>query len=139
MNTIHKATAALLLLVMAAQMFLAASGAAGHDFGPHKALGYVTFVLPLVLAIVAALARKPRRAVVLPVVIAALVSLQVLIAKVAEHLDAPYLFGLHGLNGVVILALAGAVQRSKAYVWPTSETPNPSWGAESTSSKPRDR
>ncbi|MEV6850773.1 DUF6220 domain-containing protein [Actinoplanes sp. NPDC051411] len=112
MRSVHKAAAALLLLVMAAQMFLAASGAAGRDFGPHRALGYVTFVLPLLVAVVAAAARQPRRQLLLPVAIAVLVSIQVLIAKIAENMDdtaGHYVFGLHGLVGMLVLALAGAV------------------------------
>jgi hypothetical protein len=112
MRSVHKAAAALRLLVMAAQMFLAASGAAGRDFGPHKALGYVTFVLPLLVAVVAVAARQPRRRILLPVTIAVLVSIQVLIAKIAESMDdtaGHYVFGLHGLVGLLVLALTGAV------------------------------
>jgi hypothetical protein len=112
MKTVHKAAAALLLLVMAAQMFLAASGAAGRDFGPHRALGYVTFVLPLIVAALAAAARLPRRQILLPVAIAALVSVQVLIAKIAENMDdtaGHYVFGLHGLVGLLVLGLTGVI------------------------------
>jgi heme A synthase len=85
------------------------------DFGPHRALGYVTFVLPLLVAVGAATARRPRRArrqILLPVAIAVLVSIQVLIAKIAENMDdtaGHYVVGLHGLLGMLVLALIGAV------------------------------
>jgi hypothetical protein len=116
MRRIFAGLAGLNLLVVLVQFYLAAVGAfadlpTDESFDAHRALGYVTFVLPVLMAIWAPLAGLPRRFLGLSLAMAALVSVQVLIAKVAEGLDdgGTWLFGLHGINGLVILAVAGAV------------------------------
>ena len=120
-RTAFAALAILLLLVVVAQFFFAATGAfssAPHDesFRPHHALGYVIFVVPVVMAAVAALARMPGRLIALPALIAGLTSVQVLIAEVARGLGedtaaGQFVFGLHAVNGLVILAVARAIVR----------------------------
>jgi hypothetical protein len=109
------------MLVVLAQFFLAASGAfnsASNDeaFRPHRALGYVVFLLPLVMAVVAALARMPGRLIWLAVLVAALDSVQVAIAKIAEAVGddstaGQLIFGLHALNGLVVVGVVGLLVR----------------------------
>jgi hypothetical protein len=113
--------AILLLLVVVAQFYLAASGAfstASNDesFRPHRALGYVVFLLPVVMAIVAALVRMPGRLIAMAALVAGLTAVQVLIAKVAEASGdgttaGELIFGLHAVNGLIILAVAGMIVR----------------------------
>jgi bacteriorhodopsin len=113
--------ATLLVLVVVAQFFLAASGAFSaspndESFAPHRALGWVAFALPVVLAVVGALARVPGRLIGLAALVAGLVSVQVLIAKLADGLGdtstaGQLLFGLHGIGGLAILAVTGTIVR----------------------------
>jgi hypothetical protein len=113
--------AILLMLVVVAQFFLAASGAfstAPNDesFRPHRALGYVIFLLPVVMTIVAALARMPGRLVGMTALVAGLTVVQVVIAKLAEAFGdstaaGQLIFGLHGVNGLVMLAVVGMIVR----------------------------
>jgi hypothetical protein len=115
------ALATLLLLVVIAEFYFAASGAfgaaSGNDsFRPHHALGYVIFLLPLVMAIVAALARMPGRLIGLTALVAGLTGVQVLIAKVAMAIGdgstaGQLVFGLHAVNGLALLAVVGMVFR----------------------------
>jgi hypothetical protein len=106
-----------LVLVIVIQFFLAASGAfdaAPNDesFQPHRALGYGALLLAVVLTVVAALARMPGRLIGMCGLIAGLVLVQGLIRAVADAFDdAAVIFGLHGINALVILALAGTVAR----------------------------
>ena len=119
----------LLSIVVVAQFFFAAVGAfddapTADSFGVHRALGYVVFGLPIVLAAVAAVARAPRRLVVLAVTVAGLTAAQVLIAKLAEGLGTDtrggqLVFGLHALGGLAILLTVGlAVRRASAWARP---------------------
>jgi hypothetical protein len=113
--------AILLMLVVVAQFFLAATGAfnaAPNDeaFRAHRAMGYVAFLLPVAMTIVAALARMPGRLVGLAALVAGLVVVQVVIAKLAEasgdsSTAGQLIFGLHGVTGLVILAVAGMIIR----------------------------
>jgi hypothetical protein len=106
--------AALFLLAVVVQFFLAASGAfntAPNDesFRPHRTLGYVIFLLAVVLVIVAALARM----------VAGLVVVQVLIAALARAFDTgditttagQLVFGLHAVNGLAIVAVSVRILR----------------------------
>ena len=113
--------AILLLLIVVAQFFFAASGAFStapqdESFRPHHALGYVIFLLPVLMAVVAALARMPGRFIGMPALVAGLTSVQVLIAVLAEDAGdsttaGQLIFGLHAVNGLVILAVAGMIVR----------------------------
>jgi hypothetical protein len=117
--------ATLLVLMVVAQFFLAASGAfdtAPNDesFQPHRALGYVILLLPVVMTIVAALARMPGRLIGMTALVAGLTVVQVVIAVLARAFNdtgdtsttaGQLVFGLHAVNGLIILAVAGTVAR----------------------------
>ncbi len=125
MRRLFAGLAVLLVLAVVAQFFLAASGAfdtAPNDesFRPHRALGYVIFLLPVLMAIVAALGRMPGRLIGMTGLVAGLVAVQVVIAQVAKAFNdtgdtsttaGQLVFGLHAVNGLVIMAVAGTIVR----------------------------
>ncbi|WP_245665613.1 DUF6220 domain-containing protein [Actinoplanes subtropicus] len=123
--------AVLQLLIVLAQFYLAATGAFSakpndEAFEPHKALGYVTFIVPVVMAIVAAAGRLPGRLTGLSALIAGLVTVQVVVAKIAESLGddgtaGPLLFGLHALVALVIVAAVGDLARRSRELWRADE------------------
>jgi Family of unknown function (DUF6220) len=115
--------ATLLVLVVVAQFFLAASAAfdtAPNDesFQTHRALGYGIVLFAIVLTIVAALARMPGRLIGMTGLVAGLGVVQSLIRTIADAFNGPgetsttagnLVFGLHAVNALVILAVAGTV------------------------------
>jgi Family of unknown function (DUF6220) len=117
--------ATLLVLVVVTQFFLAASGAfstASKDesFQPHRALGYGILLFAVLLTIVAALARMPGRLIGMTGLVAGLTVGQPLIAVLADAFNGTddtsttagqLIFGLHAVNGLAILAVAGTVAR----------------------------
>jgi len=117
--------ATLLVLVVVAQFFLAASGAfdtAPNDesFQPHRALGYGIVLFAILVTVVAALARMPGRLIGMTALVAGLAVVQGLIRALAAAFNdtgntsttaGRLIFGLHAVNGLVILALAGNVAR----------------------------
>ncbi|WP_280249460.1 DUF6220 domain-containing protein [Nocardia abscessus] len=113
--------AALLLLAVIAQFYLAASGAydtapVEESFQPHRTLGYMILVFALVLTIAAAIARMPRRLVGLAGLVTGLVIGQSVIREVARAVgDASsgghLVFGLHAINGLVIIGVIGMIVR----------------------------
>jgi hypothetical protein len=111
--------AALLVLVVVAQFFLAASAAfdtapKDESFGAHRTLGFVIVLFALLLTVVAALARMPGRLIGMTALVAGLSALQGLIRAVAEAFGDPagtVVFGLHAVNALAVLALAGTVAR----------------------------
>jgi hypothetical protein len=113
--------ALLLVLVVVVQFFLAAAGAFSdapkdESFKPHLALGYVVFFLPLLMALVAWLARLPGRFIGMVALVAVLDSVQVGIAEVAraagdDTTAGRLIFGLHAVNGLAIMAVAATVCR----------------------------
>ena len=124
MRKVFAGLAVMLTLLVVAQFFFAATGgfsAAPNEesFAPHHALGYVIFVLPLVMCAVGALARVPGRLIGLSALVAGLTAVQVLLAEIAKSIGdsgngitaGPLVFGLHGLNGLAILAVAGTIVR----------------------------
>ena len=123
--------AVLQLLIVLAQFCLAATGAFSakpkdEAFEPHKALGYVTFVVPVVMAIVAGAGRLPGRLTGLSALVAGLVTVQVIVAKIAEALGdegtaGPLLFGLHALVALVIVAVVGDLARRSRDLWRPAE------------------
>jgi hypothetical protein len=123
MRKVFAGLAILLTLVVVAQFFLAASGAfdtAPNDvsFRPHRALGYVVLLVPVLMTIVAALARMPGRLIGAAGLVAGLAAVQVAIAELAKAFgdDASttagqVVFGLHGVNGLVIMGLVVRIVR----------------------------
>jgi Family of unknown function (DUF6220) len=113
--------ATLLLLIVIAQFFFAATGAFStapneESFETHRALGYVIFLVPVVMVVVAALARMPGRLIGMAALISGLTTVQVVIAIVArafgESTTAGQLvFGLHAVNGLALLAVTGTIVR----------------------------
>ncbi|MEV4139325.1 DUF6220 domain-containing protein [Dactylosporangium sp. NPDC049742] len=125
MRKLFAGLAILLVLAVVAQFYFAASGAfstAPNDesFRPHRALGYVIFLLAVLLTIVAALARMPGRLIGMAGLAAGLVVVQVVIAVLARAFNdtgdtsttaGQLVFGLHAINGLAIMAAAGNVAR----------------------------
>lgn len=115
--------AILLMLAVVAQFYFAATGAfstAPNDesFREHRAVGWVIFFLPVLMAIVAALARMPGRLVGLAGLVAGLASVQVAIALIAKAFAGgdsatvgQFVFGLHAVNGLLIMAVVGMIVR----------------------------
>jgi cytochrome b len=113
------------VLVVVAQFFLAAKGAfdtapKDESFQPHRALGYGIVLLAILLTIVGALARMPGRLIGFTALVAGLGIGQALIRAIASALDdtggtsttaGTLVFGLHAVNGLVIMAVAGTVAR----------------------------
>src|SRR5262245_34483009 len=124
MRKVFTGLANLLMLVVVAEFFFAASGAFGtgpdrDSYRPHHALGYVIFLLPLVMAIVAALARMPGRLIGMAALVAGLTGVQVVIAKLARAFGdtgdstavGQLIFGLHAVGGLGIVAVAAMIVR----------------------------
>jgi hypothetical protein len=117
--------AALLMLAVVAQFYLAASGAfstAPNDesFQPHRALGYGIFLLAVLTTIVAALARIPGRLIGMAGLVVGLTVVQVVIAVLARAFNdtgdtsttaGQLVFGLHAVNGLAIMGVVGTIVR----------------------------
>jgi cytochrome b561 len=125
MRRLFALLAALLVLAVVAQFFLAASGAFDtapkeESFQSHRALGYVIFLLAVLLTIVGALARMPGRLIGMAGLVAGLTVVQVVIAMLAKAFNdtgdtstaaGQLVFGLHAVNGLFILSTAGTVAK----------------------------
>lgn len=125
MRRVFAILATLLVLMVVAQFFLAASGAfdtAPNDesFQPHRALGYGIVLFGVLLTIVAAVARMPGRLIGMTALVAGLAALQGLIRAVAAAFNdtgdtattaGKLVFGLHAVNGLLILGTAATVAR----------------------------
>jgi hypothetical protein len=117
--------AIVLVLAVVAQFYFAATGAfdtapKDESFQAHRALGFGIVLFAVLLTIVAALARMPGRIIGMTGLIAGLGVGQGLIAALANAFDdtgdtsttaGQLVFGLHAINGLVILHLAGTVAR----------------------------
>jgi Family of unknown function (DUF6220) len=117
--------ATLLVLVVVAQFFLAASGAfdtapKDESFQSHRALGYGIVLFAALLTIVAALARMPGRLIGMTALVAGLTVVQALIRALADAFNdtggtgttaGTLVFGLHAVNGLIILAVTATVAR----------------------------
>ncbi|GGX22488.1 hypothetical protein GCM10010297_49570 [Streptomyces malachitofuscus] len=116
--------AAVLMLAVVVQFFLAGSGAfdtAPNDeaFRPHRALGYMVVLLALVTTLTAAVARVPGRLIGMSGLLAGLAVAQPLIAVVAKAFGdtgdtstaGQLVFGLHAVNGLIMMAVAGRILR----------------------------
>ncbi|MEV0492118.1 DUF6220 domain-containing protein [Streptomyces atratus] len=116
--------AAVLVLAIAVQFFLAGSGAfntAPNDesFRPHRALGYVIVLLAIVMALTTALARMPGRLVGMTGLLAGLGIAQPVIATIAKAFGdtdntttaGQLVFGLHAVNALIMVAVAVRIHR----------------------------
>jgi Family of unknown function (DUF6220) len=116
--------ASLQLLAVVAQFFLAASGAfdpAANDesFQTHRTLGAGIVLLAVLVTIVAAAARMPGRLIGMSGLVAGLAVVQSVIRAIAAAFDdtggsttaGQLVFGLHAVNGLAILAVAGMIVR----------------------------
>ncbi|GAA1881109.1 DUF6220 domain-containing protein [Asanoa iriomotensis] len=114
--------AALLMVVVVVQFFLAGSGAfddapVDEAFKPHRSLGYLTVALAIVLTLAAAVARMPGRVIGLSGLVAGLALLQPVIAVIAKGFGdegtttaaGQFAFGLHAVNGLIIMAVLRSV------------------------------
>ncbi len=116
--------ATLQMLAVVAQFFLAASGAfdtAPNDesFQTHRTLGAGIVLLAVLVTIVAAITRMPGRLIGMSGLVAGLAVVQVVIRAIATAFDGTggsttageLVFGLHAVNGLAILAVAGMIVR----------------------------
>ncbi len=112
------------MLAVVAQFFLAASAAfdtAPNDesFQTHRTLGAGIIVLAVLVTIVAAIARMPGRLIGMSGLVAGLAVVQFVIRAIATAFDGTggsttageLVFGLHAVNGLAILAVAGMIVR----------------------------
>lgn len=116
--------AAVLMLAVVVQFFLAGSGAfdtapTDEAFRPHRALGYMVVLLAVVTTIAAAVARVSGRLIGMSGLLAGLAVAQPLIAVVAKAFGdtgdtstaGQLVFGLHAVNGLVMMGVAGRILR----------------------------
>ena len=124
MRKVFAGLASLLMLAVVAQFFLAGSGAFDtasneESFQAHRALGYGIVLFAVLMTLVAALARMPGRLIGMTGLVAGLVVLQGVIRAIASAFgDAgdnttagQLIFGLHAVNALVIMAVAGMIVR----------------------------
>ncbi len=109
------------LLAVVAQFFLAASGAfddapVEESFAQHRVLGNLILLFAVVVTIAAAVARMPGRVTATAAGVAGLVLLQSVIREIAKALGdgsevGHYVFGLHAVNGLLIMTAVITVLR----------------------------
>lgn len=130
MKRVFAGLATLLLLAVVIQFYLAASGAFDtapneESFHPHRALGNAIILLAVVLTIAAALARIPGRLIGSAGLVAGSAILQSVIREVAGLVGGSsgtghVIFGLHAINGLVIVGVLGMIVRQS---WQMSREP----------------
>jgi hypothetical protein len=101
---------ALFLVLGAVQIFLAGFGVwslgSGPGFDPHRVLGFTMAGLGLVILVLAVVARAGRRAIGIAALLFVLAAFgQSLLAALGD--EGAFWGGLHALDGLVILGLAG--------------------------------
>jgi hypothetical protein len=97
---------ALFLLAGAVQIFLAGWGAFHGGFGAHRTLGFIMSGLALVIVVLALLGRVGGRDIGLSILLFVLAAGgQSLWAALGE--DSTFFGGLHALEGLAILGIAG--------------------------------
>jgi len=115
-DTVFAYLAALLVLGIVVQFFLAGLGAfgiAGHkdledatSLDPHRALGHILAGVAILMFIAALVARTSKAKIWVSILIALLTELvQTALASGGE--DHHWVGGLHALDGLIILGLAG--------------------------------
>lgn len=146
MRKVFAGLASLLVLVVVAQFFLAASGAfdtapKDESFQTHRSLGYAVILFAVVLTIVAALARIPGRLIGMTGLVAVLGVGQSLIGAIAGAFNdtgdasttaGQLVFGLHAINGLLILAVAGTVAQRARALARTTVTDRPAGAGDDT-------
>jgi len=142
--------AALLMLAVLVQIFLAGSGAfdtAPNDeaFGLHRTLGYATVLLTAVMALVAALARLPGRLIGMSGLVTGLGILQPVISMIAKAFGDPgdttttagqLVFGLHAVNGLIMVYLARLILQQARERTDTAHTTRAAAGDGSLAAEP---
>jgi hypothetical protein len=104
---------AIYLLAVVVQFFLAGLGAFSGDWDVHAGVGFVVSVSSLLLLVVAAIARLPRRMFLVTLLLVGLNALQI----VLPHLETDELAALHPVNALVIVIVAHSLmQRSRVYL-----------------------
>jgi hypothetical protein len=99
----------LFLVAGAVQIFLAGFGAFHGGFAAHRGLGFGMAGLALIIVVLALVARVGTRDVVLAVVLLLLAGgAQSLLAGLGD--DGAFWGGLHALDGLAILGIAGFLQ-----------------------------
>ena len=107
--TVYRAVLSLFLLAGAVQIFLAGFGVWGHDFTGHKILGFTMAGIAVVVLVLALVSRAGRRDVVLALVLVLLTGgAQSLLADAGG--SGAFWGGLHALDGLAILGIAGFLQ-----------------------------
>jgi hypothetical protein len=81
------------------------------SFMPHAILGYLMIIGALILVILTALARLPRRALVFAVLILTLAILQPVLVLVLRS-TTPVVAALHPVNAILMVTLAILITRS---------------------------
>lgn len=113
----YRVTLTVFLLMGAVQIFLAGLGVFSSrgdpGFGPHRILGFTMAAVALVIVVLAVLTRSGGPAIGVAVVLLLLTGAgQSLLAGFGE--GNAFVGGLHALDGLVILGLAGYLQSSDA-------------------------
>lgn len=144
MRRVFAALAALLVFLVVAQFFLAASDAFDtapreEAFQAHRSLGYGIFFFAILVTIAAALARMPGRLIGMTALVAGLTIVQSILRSLAGAFDDPggtsttagqLVFGLHAVNGLIILALAATVARQARVLSRRAVTDRPAGSAQ---------
>lgn len=125
--------ATVLLAAIIVQFYLAASGAFDsapkeESFALHRGLGNGILLTAVLLAIGAAIARFPRKVIGMSGLVAVLVLFQSLIREVSKSIAdggsdvGNYIFGLHAVNGLIIMGLTIMLVRTfRQAAWKTAE------------------
>lgn len=105
-RTVYLVVIWIFVACLVVQFFLAGLGVfAGYqNFLTHRDFGYLFGLLVLPLIILAALARLPRRFILLSLLLLVLFAMQSVL--LLFRTDAPSVAALHPLNGVLILLIA---------------------------------
>ena len=107
--------ASLTALLVAVQFFLAGAGAFGAtSFDAHKTVGSALVLVVLLALVVAALA---RRHTVHAAILVGVTVLQLVLGSLGT--DTPWIGAFHGLNALVVLAVAGTLTR-KTFATPVA-------------------
>lgn len=81
------------------------------SFMPHAVLGYLMIIGALILVILTAMARLPRRALMCALLILALAILQPILVLILRA-SSPAIAAMHPLNAVLMIGLAMLILRS---------------------------